>query len=128
MAPHIIGNFEKFRMKVKELLIFGTFLRLTFRKVVKIISHVHILFFRCLCFNAKFAAIMDKLQLTGQNLGRVFNFRSGRVHAVCLLYNRVKLPILKLKTRPKQVLGSLPLHIVLPATTYLQYWNRGPLL
>jgi hypothetical protein len=64
---------------------------------------------------------MDKLQLTGQNLGRVFNFGSGRVHAVHLLYYGVKLPNLKLKTRPKQVLGSLPLHIVLPATTYLKY-------
>jgi hypothetical protein len=115
-------------MKVKELLIFGTFLGLSFQRVVKIISHVHILFFRCLCFNAKFAAIMDKLQLTGQNLGRVFNFRSGCVHAVHLLYYGVKLPNLKLKTRPKQLLGYLLLHIVLPATTYLQYWNRGPML
>jgi hypothetical protein len=25
--------------------------------------------------------IMDKLQLTGQNLGRVFNFRFGHLHA-----------------------------------------------
>ncbi len=57
---------------------------------------------------------MDKLQLTGQNLGRVFNFRNGRVHAVHLLCCGVKLPNLKLKTRPKQLLGSLPLDIALP--------------
>jgi hypothetical protein len=38
---------------------------------------------------------MDKLQLTGQNQGRVFNFRKCRVLAVHL---RVKLPNLKLKT------------------------------
>jgi hypothetical protein len=58
---------------------------------------------------------MDKLQLTGQNLGQVFNFRYGRVHAVHLHCCGVKLPNLKLKTRPKQRLGSLPLDIMLPA-------------
>ena len=58
---------------------------------------------------------MDKLQLTGQNLGCVFNFRSGCVHAVHLLCYGVKLSKLKLKTWPKQLLGSLPLDIVLPA-------------
>jgi hypothetical protein len=58
---------------------------------------------------------MDKLQLTGQNLGRVFNFRNVRVHAVHLLCYGVKLPNLKLKTRPKQLLGSLPLDIMLPS-------------
>ncbi len=58
---------------------------------------------------------MDKLHLTGQNLGRVFNFRNGRVHAVHVLCCGVKLPNLKLKTWPKQLLGSLPLDIALPA-------------
>ncbi len=57
---------------------------------------------------------MDKLQLTGWNLGRVFNYRNGRVHAVHLLCCGVKLPNFKLKTRPKQLLGSLPLDIALP--------------
>jgi hypothetical protein len=52
---------------------------------------------------------MDKLQLTGQNLGRVFNFRSGCLHSAHLRRHQVKLPNLKLKTRPKQLLGSLPL-------------------
>jgi hypothetical protein len=58
--------------------------------------------------------ITDKLQLTGQNLGRVFNFRNGRVHVVHFLCYVVKLPNLKLKTQPKQLLGYLPLDIVLP--------------
>jgi hypothetical protein len=49
---------------------------------------------------------MDKLQLTGQNLGRVFNSRSGRVHALQLHFSETKQPNLKLKTRPKQLLGS----------------------
>jgi hypothetical protein len=58
---------------------------------------------------------MAKLQLTGQNLGRVFNFRNGHVHAAHFLCYGVKLPNLKLKTQPKQLLGYLPLDIVLPA-------------
>jgi hypothetical protein len=58
--------------------------------------------------------VMDKLQLTGQNLGRVCTFRIAHVHVVHLHCYRVKLPDLKLKTRPKQLLGSLPLGIVLP--------------
>jgi hypothetical protein len=37
---------------------------------------------------------------------------------------QVKLPSLKLKTRPKQILGSLPLVIALPATTYCA--EKGP--
>jgi len=58
---------------------------------------------------------MDKLQLTGQNLGRVFNFRSDHLHAATYLVSSVKLPNLQLKTQPKQLLGSLPLVITLPA-------------
>jgi hypothetical protein len=58
---------------------------------------------------------MDKLQLTGQNPGRVFNFRSCHFHSAHLWRYRVKLPNLKLKTRPKQLLGSLPLDIAFPA-------------
>jgi hypothetical protein len=59
-------------------------------------------------------AAMDKLQLTGQNLGRVFNSRSGCVCAMHLSCFETKLPNLMLKTRPKQLLGYLPLDIVLP--------------
>ncbi len=47
---------------------------------------------------------MDKLKLTGLNLGRVFNYRCGCASS--------KQPNLKLKTRPKLVLGSLPLAFV----------------
>jgi hypothetical protein len=57
---------------------------------------------------------MDKLQLTGQNLGRVFNFRFGHLHAEHFWCNQVKLPFLKLKTRPKHFLGYLRLVIALP--------------
>ncbi len=57
---------------------------------------------------------MNKLNLTGQNLGRVFNFRNGSVHAVHFHSYRVKLSNLKLKTRLKQLLFALPLDIVLP--------------
>jgi len=57
---------------------------------------------------------MDKLQLTGQNLGQVFNFRFGHLHAEHFCCYRVKLPNLKLKTQPKKLLGSLPLVIALP--------------
>jgi hypothetical protein len=54
---------------------------------------------------------MEKLQL---NLVRVFNSRSGRVHALQLHFSQTEQPNLKLKTRPKQLLGSLPLVIALP--------------
>jgi hypothetical protein len=57
---------------------------------------------------------MDKLQLTGRNLGRVFNFRFGHLHAKHFWYYEVKLSNLKLKTWPKQLVGSLPLVIALP--------------
>ncbi len=60
---------------------------------------------------------MDKLQLTGLNLGRVFNSRSGCVCAMQLLCFETKLPYLMSKTRPKQLLGYLPLDIALPACT-----------
>jgi len=59
---------------------------------------------------------MDKLQLTGQNLGRVFNSRSGCMCAMHLCCFEAKWPSLKLKTRPKQLFGSLPLAFVLPAS------------
>jgi hypothetical protein len=58
---------------------------------------------------------MDKLQLTGQNLGRVFNSRSGCMCAMHLCYYEAKLPNLKLKTWPKQLLGSLPITFALSA-------------
>jgi hypothetical protein len=63
---------------------------------------------------------MDKLHLTGQNLGQVLNFRSGHLHVALLWCYRVKLPDLKLKTQPKQLLGSIPLDTTLP--------DQGPIL
>ncbi len=57
---------------------------------------------------------MDKLQLTGPNQGRVFKIRNGHLHAAVFLVSSVKLPNLQLKTRPKQLLGYLPLDIMLP--------------
>ncbi len=61
---------------------------------------------------------MDKLQPTGGNLGRVFNFRSGHLHVATFLVLSVKLPNLQFKTRPKQLLGSLPLVIALPGKVH----------
>jgi hypothetical protein len=57
---------------------------------------------------------MDKLQLKGQKQGRVFNFRFGNLHAEHFWCSQVKLPNLKLKSRPKQLLGYLPLVIMFP--------------
>ncbi len=57
---------------------------------------------------------MDKLQPTRQNLCRVFNFRSGHLHAATFLVLPVKLPNLQLKTRLKQLIGYLPLDSPLP--------------
>jgi hypothetical protein len=59
--------------------------------------------------------IMDKLQLTGQNLGGVFNSRSGCMCAMHLCFYEAKQPNLKLKTWPKQLLGSLPITFALSA-------------
>ena len=57
---------------------------------------------------------MDKLQLTGQILGRVFYSRNGCIYTVDLCWYEAKLSNLKVKTRPKQLLGSLPIDIALP--------------
>jgi hypothetical protein len=47
-------------------------------------------------------------------LGRVYNFRSGCMHTMHLLPGVEIQPNLELKTRPKPVLGSLPLAFALP--------------
>jgi len=47
--------------------------------------------------NILLASVMDKLQLTGQNLGRVFNFRFGHLHAEHFWCYQVKLPNLKVE-------------------------------
>jgi hypothetical protein len=46
---------------------------------------------------SKLDPTLDRLQLKGQNLGRVFNFRNGHVLAVHFLCYGVKQPNLKLK-------------------------------
>jgi hypothetical protein len=47
------------------------------------------------------------------NLGRVFNSRSGCMCAMHLCCYEAKRPNLKLKTLPRQLLGSLPLAFML---------------
>ncbi len=62
--------------------------------------------------------IIDKLKLTGQNLGRVFNSRLGHA-CICRAITWItKRPNLKLKTRLKQLLVSLPLAYELPKLIY----------
>ncbi len=63
---------------------------------------------------------MVKLKLTGQNLSRVFNSRLGRACINHAIANITKQPNIKWKTRPKQLLGSLPLVIlqVIPKSGY----------
>jgi hypothetical protein len=65
---------------------------------------------------------MDKLQLTGQTLGRVFSSRSGCMLAMQLLSSVAAQPNVKLKTRPKQCLGTLPLDIVLPGHCHQDFY------
>ncbi len=74
---------------------------------------------------------MDKLQLTGQNLGWVFNLRSVHLPVAHLWCYLVKLPNLKLKTRHKQLLGSLPLDFALPGLLiilHLSAWFKHTFL
>ncbi len=70
--------------------------------------------------------VMDKLQLTGQNLDRVFNSRGGCVCATQLCCLETKLPHLMLKTRPRQLLGSLPFDITLPAMVFKAQGETNP--
>ncbi len=73
-----------------------------------------------------FTQAMDKLQLTGRNLGRVFNSRSGCMYVMNLCYYEAKQPNLKLKTQPKQLLGYCPLAFVLPTpATIVRCPNAG---
>jgi hypothetical protein len=55
----------------------------------------------------------DRLQLTGRNLGHVFNSRRGSMCAMRLCCCEGKRPNLKLNTRPELLLGSLPLALAL---------------
>jgi hypothetical protein len=51
---------------------------------------------------------MDKLKLTGQNLGQVFHSRLGHAGIGHAIVHITKQPNLKLKTQPKQLLSYLP--------------------
>jgi hypothetical protein len=64
---------------------------------------------------------MDKLKLTGQNLGQVFNFRCVHACVPGASFTSPKLSSLKLKTRAKQVLGSLQLAFALPIVALRGY-------
>jgi hypothetical protein len=79
--------------------------------------------FRPLCQFMCWNHATDKLQLTGQNLGRVFNFRFDHLRAEHFWCCQVKLPNLNSKTQPKQLLGSLPLVIALPDNAYKMIVN-----
>jgi hypothetical protein len=59
---------------------------------------------------------MDKLKLKEQNLGPVFNSRHGRAYIGHAIVQITKQTNLKLKTRPQQLLDSLPL--ALPPDRY----------
>ena len=61
---------------------------------------------------------MDKLKLTGQKPGRVFNFECGCVRLYIAFALITKQPHLKLKTRPKQIVGSVSLAFALPGKAY----------
>jgi hypothetical protein len=60
---------------------------------------------------------MDKLQQAEQNLGRVFNSRSGYIPGMTLHFYEAKLPNLNLKAWLRQLLGYLLLNIVLHAVS-----------
>ncbi len=64
---------------------------------------------------------MDKLKLTGPNMGRVVNSRLGCACASCAIANITKWPSLKLKTWPKQLLGFLPLAFALPGLSFCKF-------
>jgi hypothetical protein len=61
---------------------------------------------------------MDKLKLTGQNLGRVVYCRLGRACIGHAIVHTSKQPNFMLKTQPKQLLGSLPLAFALPGQSF----------
>ncbi len=64
---------------------------------------------------------MDKLQLAGQNLGRVFNFRSGHMHAAAFLVLSVKLPNLQLKARHQTTSRFSPVSYRAPRRILIEY-------
>jgi len=61
---------------------------------------------------------MDKLQLTGRNLGSVFNFRSGHLHALQSAIS-VKMPNLKLKTLTQITSSFSPVSYRAPRLSFI---------
>jgi hypothetical protein len=57
---------------------------------------------------------MYKLWLTGQIVGRDFNFRYKGSCVPCTSFTTAKLANLKLQTQPNHLLGYLPLTFALP--------------
>jgi hypothetical protein len=68
---------------------------------------------------------MVKLNLTGQNLGRVFSSRLRRACACRANACIAKRPNLKLKTQPQETLGSLLLGFAPPALALLANIRQG---
>jgi hypothetical protein len=69
---------------------------------------------------------MGKLQLTGQNLGRVFNSKTGFMYPMRIYCFEAKLHNLKLKTRPKQLLGYILFDITLPGSDNCHVGQNKP--
>jgi hypothetical protein len=67
---------------------------------------------------------MDKLQLTRQNLGLVFNSSNGCLHDVDLQSFVAKLPILKLKNQPRQLLACIVLEIALVCMFKVKIYSK----
>jgi hypothetical protein len=57
---------------------------------------------------------MEQFQLTGKNWAKISTLEMAGAHAIRFPLCGVKRPNLKLKTWPKQLLGSLLLDTVLP--------------
>jgi hypothetical protein len=65
-------------------------------------------------------ADMDKLKITGRDLGRVFNSSLGHACICRAIVCITKQPNLKMKIWPKLLLGSFPLAFALPIVKYLR--------
>jgi hypothetical protein len=61
---------------------------------------------------------MDKLKLTGQNWAEFSTLDEAVLAYAMQLHSSLKQPNLKLKTRPKQVLGYLMLAYGLPVVSF----------
>ncbi len=67
------------------------------------------------------ALLMNKNQLTGQNLGWLFYSRSDSMYDMHFSRSIPTRPILELITQPEQLLGSLPLDFAVPGVWHAPY-------